>query len=86
MGKTSTNATYFASENDYNKNEQTDAQPLFDNLVWLTTDEARQFLRKKSDHAVRQMLYKGKIRARKFNGRLYFNRAELHKIIDSSFY
>lgn len=58
---------------------------LFKNLIWLTTEEAANFLRK-STHALRQMLYKGKISARKFNGRLYFKKSELHELIDTSFY
>lgn len=58
---------------------------LFDNLIWLTTEEAAEFLRK-SCHALRQMLYKGKISARKFHGRLYFKKSELHELIDTSFY
>ena len=56
---------------------------LFDNLIWLTTEEAAEFLRK-SKHALRQMLYKGKITARKFGGRLYFKKSELHELIDTS--
>jgi Helix-turn-helix domain len=86
MNKKSTNAAYFQSENGYDIGEQKHAHLLFENLIWLTTEEARQFLRKKTTHAVRQMLYKGKIRARKFDGRLYFKRTELHRHIDSSFY
>lgn len=58
---------------------------LFDNLIWLTTDEAATFLRKTS-HALRQLVYKGKIRPRKFAGRLYFKRTELDTLIDTSFY
>lgn len=58
---------------------------LFNNLIWLTTEEAAEFLRK-SSHALRQMLYKGKISARKVHGRLYFKKSELHELIDTSFY
>ncbi len=57
---------------------------LFDNLKWLTTEEAAFFLRK-SSHALRQMTYKGKIIPRKFGGRLYFKKSELDQIIDISF-
>ena len=69
----------------YIENEQSNAQVLFDNLIWLTTEEAAVYLRK-STHAIRQMVYKSKLIARKFNGRLYFKRDELHALIDTSFY
>ncbi len=58
---------------------------IFDNLIWLTTEEAARFLRK-SNHALRQMLYKGHISARKLHGRLYFKKSELHELVDTSFY
>jgi hypothetical protein len=58
---------------------------LFENLIWLTTEEAALFLRK-SCHALRQMVYKGKVSARKFNRRLYFKKSELHQLIDISSY
>ena len=58
---------------------------LFDNLIWLTTEEAAGFLRK-SNHALRQMLYKGQVSARKVHGRLYFKKSELNELVDTSFY
>jgi len=73
------------SKKEYVKEEQFDAHSFFNNLIWITTEEASEFLRK-STHAVRQMVYKGKIHARKFHGRLYFNKLELHELIDSSHY
>lgn len=77
--------TDFHSENDYTEAEHLSAHLLFDNLKWLTTDEAAIFLRK-SSHALRQMTYKGKLRPRKFAGRLYFKKTELDQLIDTSFY
>ena len=76
---------YNQSEKVYSEGEQKNAQGLFENLIWLTTEEAAVYLRK-STHAIRQMVYKGKLMARKFNGRLYFKKAELHALIDTSFY
>lgn len=73
------------SEKVYSDNESNEAQMLFENLIWLTTEEAAVYLRK-SSHAIRQMVYKSKIIARKFNGRLYFKKDELHALIDTSFY
>ena len=58
---------------------------LFENLIWLSTEEAARLLRR-SSHALRQLVYKGKIRPRKFGGRLYFKRSELDELIETSFY
>ncbi len=70
----------------YNDIEHQNVQPIFENLVWLNTLETAQFLRKKSTHAIRQLVYKGKLKPRKFEGRLYFNKLELESLIDSSHY
>ncbi|MFZ4715504.1 MAG: helix-turn-helix domain-containing protein [Bacteriovoracaceae bacterium] len=80
------NVAYIKSEYNYNEIELKTAHPLFENLIWLSTDETAQFLRKKSSHAIRQMVYKGKLHPRKFQGRLYFNKLELHNLVDSSHY
>ncbi|PIR33310.1 MAG: hypothetical protein COV37_16755 [Bdellovibrio sp. CG11_big_fil_rev_8_21_14_0_20_39_38] len=53
--------------------------------MWLSTEEAARLLRR-SSHALRQLVYKGKIRPRKFGGRLYFKRSELDELIETSFY
>lgn len=82
------NAGYIATNNLYNKTVEETSEPsttLFNNLIWLTTDEAAFFLRK-STHALRQMVYKGKIRAKKFSGRLYFRKDDLHELIETSYY
>lgn len=81
------NAGYIATNNLYNKAVEETSEPstmFFNNLIWLTTDEAAVFLRK-SKHALRQMIYNGKITARKVHGRLYFKKSELHELIDTSF-
>jgi excisionase family DNA binding protein len=73
-------------EHSSGEEETSERSPLlFDNLIWLTTKEAAVFLRK-SNHALRQMLYSGKITARKLHGRLYFKKSELHELVDISFY
>ena len=77
--------TDIQSGKSYAQGEHLGAQQLFYNLKWLTTDEAAIFLRK-SSHALRQMTYKGKIRPRKFGGRLYFEKAELDQLVGTSFY
>jgi excisionase family DNA binding protein len=56
---------------------------IFENLIWLTTEEAAIYLRKSAD-AVRHLVYRGDLRARKFKRRLYFKRDELDKLLDLS--
>ena len=60
-----------------------DSDLLFDNLVWLTTEEAAQYLRK-SANAVRILVHRGILRARKFRRRLYFRKDELCALIETS--
>lgn len=86
MVEKNTGNGYKDNDKEYDKHEQQNAQKLFENSIWLTTEEAAVYLRKKSTHAIRQMVYKGKLMARKFNGRLYFKKSELHALIDTSFY
>jgi hypothetical protein len=63
---------------------------IFDKSEWLTTAEAATHLRKlhlngvPSLNAVHKMVSLGKIRRRKFFGRLYFKRKELDYLIESS--
>jgi len=56
---------------------------LFYNLVWLTSEEAAAYLRK-SVQAIRHMVCRGHIRARKFRRRLYFRREELDRLLETS--
>ena len=86
--RVSENTGYKAGNKIYNDVAEGLLSPstmLFNNLIWLTTDEAAFFLRK-STHALRQMVYKGKVRARKFSGRLYFKKDDLHSLIETSYY
>ena len=69
----------------YDSPEYQNAPLIFENLIWLSTEEAARFLRR-SSHALRQLVYKGKLRARKYGGRLYFKRSELNELIETSFY
>lgn len=86
MGKTAANIAYKPRITKYsNEIESKDSTSLFNNLIWLTTEEAAEFLRK-SSHALRQMLYKGQISARKVHGRLYFKKSEINTLIDTSHY
>ncbi len=58
---------------------------IFNNLTWLTTAETALYLRK-SQNAIRQMVCRGQLRARKFHRRLYFNKVELDQTLNISFY
>ena len=63
---------------------------FFDKTEWLTTKEAALYLRKfrrdgsPSIEAVYMLLQRGRLRRRKFSGRLYFNRFELQRTLDTS--
>lgn len=54
--------------------------PLFDNLVWLNSKEAAEYLRK-STGALRIHVHRGHIRAHKWHRRLYFRRADLDRLL-----
>lgn len=73
------------SRKGYYQGEHINAPLIFENLIWLSTEEAARLLRR-SSHALRQLVYKGKIRPRKYGGRLYFKRSELNDLIETSFY
>jgi excisionase family DNA binding protein len=60
-----------------------DSSMLFDNLKWMTTNEAATYLRK-STNAIRTAVCRGHIKARKFKRRLYFKRSELDNLIEAS--
>lgn len=77
------NATYIGRGTGYNQGELNNAQLLFDNLIWLTTEEAACYIRKTSN-ALRIAVHKGHIHARKFRRRLYFRKDELDALIDTS--
>lgn len=48
MNEASSRPTYVANEKVYDRTEHFNVHPFFDNLIWLTTDEAASFLRKSS--------------------------------------
>lgn len=59
------------------------AAESFDILTWLDSKDAAKYLRK-TENALRIMVYRGYIRPRKFRRRLYFRRVELDRLIESS--
>lgn len=58
-------------------------EPLFENLVWLNSQDAANYLRK-TVGALRVMVCRGQLRAYKWKRRLYFKRSELDRLIESS--
>ena len=58
-------------------------EKFFENLIWLTTEEAAQYLRK-SVNAIRILVFRKILRARKFRRRLYFRKSELEAVIEAS--
>ena len=59
------------------------SEQLFDNLVWMTSEEAAKYLRK-TIGALRTAVCRGQIRARKWRRRLFFKRSELDRMLESS--
>jgi len=56
---------------------------LFDNLIWLGTEEAAKYLRK-TTNALRIAVHRGHIQCYKWRRRLYFKRTELDRLLESS--
>ncbi len=56
---------------------------FFENLEWMTSEEAAQYLRR-SVGQIRNMVYRGQIKYRKFNDRLYFKKLDLERAIEFS--
>lgn len=67
---------------DKNRGEK---EQFFEKLVWMTTAEAAAYLRR-SVGAVRIMVYRRQLPARKLGRRIYFNKMELDRLLETSFY
>jgi len=72
-----------AGSNQNVSHEMCESDLLFKNLEWLNSKEAALFLRK-SIGALRVMVHRGQIRARKFQRRLYFKKCELNELLETS--
>ncbi len=57
---------------------------FFDNLTWLTTKEAAEYLRLPSVNALRNLVYKRIVPYRRFGRHLRFKKTELDSLIDNS--
>ena len=73
-----------------NPGKQDTGSLFFENLKWLSTKDAAIYLRKfrangsPSVEAIRQMVYRGQLRPRKFRRSLYFLVEELDRILEES--
>lgn len=56
---------------------------LFENLVWLSSKDAADYLRK-TVGALRTMVCRGQVRAYKWRRRLFFKRTELDRLLEGS--
>ncbi len=84
------NSETHTDENKFGKREisgleiRKNPEPVFfENLEWMTSREAAQYLRK-SAGALRVMVCRGQIPTRKFFCRLYFRKTELDCLLESS--
>ncbi len=70
--------------------EEAQGHRIFDNLIWLTCKDAAIYLRKfRSDGepsvgAIRNLIYRGKLRARKWAGCIYIKKSEIDNAIELS--
>ena len=63
--------------------EGREEQEFFGNLKWLKSEDAAKYLRT-SVGQIRNMVYRGQLKARKFQNRLYFKRRELDYLLETS--
>ena len=63
--------------------EEITSASLFENLVWLNSQDAANYLRK-TVGALRAAVCRGQVRAYKWQRRLYFKRSELDRLLEGS--
>ncbi len=63
--------------------EDTKSSQFFENLEWMSSEEAARYLRR-SVGQIRNMVYRGQIKHRKYNSRLYFRKVDLDRSIEFS--
>lgn len=59
------------------------SEMFFENLSWMRTEDAAKYLRT-SVGQIRNMVYRGQLRPRKFNRRLYFCKVDIDRAIENS--
>jgi hypothetical protein len=65
------------------KNGELSPEKFFENLVWLNSRDAANYLRK-TVGALRTMVCRGQLRTYKWKRRLFFKKTELDKLIENS--
>lgn len=68
-----------------NEKEELTSNPLFENLVWLNSRDAANYLRS-TVNALRIAVCRGQIRAYKWRRKLYFRKMELDRLLEGTFY
>lgn len=63
--------------------EEIISSSFFENLEWMSSEEAARYLRR-SVGQIRNMVYRGQIKFRKYNSRLYFLKNDLDRAIKFS--
>jgi len=69
--------------NNISENLRKYSDKFFDNLIWLTSEEAAFYIRK-SVGALRTMVSRGHIKCKKWKRRLYFLKDDLDRLLESS--
>ena len=72
------NTTEYSSPTDSNGSVE-----FFNNRIWLSTNEAAQYLGK-TKNAIWILLCRGLLIKRKWRRRLYFKRAELDRLLETA--
>lgn len=79
------------STSDLASKETESSETLFDNLLWLSTKDAAIYLRKfrkadgkASEGAIRNAVWRGILKARKWRRRLYFKKTDLDRLLQNS--
>jgi len=88
----SKNNDYKSTSHLYNQRQEgaLPSPTLFENLIWLTTVETAIYLRRftkeglPSVGAIRTLVCRRQLRARKYLGKLYFKKSELDRLIETS--
>ncbi len=77
-------SNYNLSTTEYSSpTDSKESVEFFNNRIWLSTDEAAQYLGK-TKNAIWILLCRGLLIKRKWRRRLYFKRAELDRLLETS--
>ena len=63
--------------------EMCESDLLFDNLIWMTVKDTATYLRR-TENAVRLLLYKGVLNTYKLGGRVYVKKTQINDLLEKS--